>query len=171
MQNVLPLNSCNDEDQFARINSFSLNGTEQSTLIRLAIEVLELRHQPGECFDNPQATRDYLQLHLSERKNEVFGVLFLDNKHRLIVNEELFTGSVSSASVYPRVVAQRTLECNASAVIFYHNHPSGDPEPSQSDIHITKRLHSALELIDVRTLDHFVIGNEGTVSFADRGLI
>ena len=171
MQNVLPINSCNDEDQFARINSFSLSETEQSTLIRLAIEVLELRHRPGECFDNPKATRDYLQLHLSERKNEVFGVLFLDNKHRLIVNEELFTGSVSSASVYPRVVAQRTLECNASAVIFYHNHPSGDPEPSQSDIHITKRLHSALELIDVRTLDHLVIGSEGTVSFADRGLI
>jgi DNA repair protein RadC len=171
MQNVLPLNSRNDEDQFASINSLILNQTEQSTLIRLAIEVLEYRHRPGQCFDNPQATRDYLQLHLSGRKNEMFGVLFLDNKHRLIANEELFSGSVSSASVYPRVVAQRTLECNASAVIFYHNHPSGNPEPSQSDIHITKRLNSALELIDVRTLDHLVIGKEGTVSFVDRGLI
>ena len=171
MQNVLPLNSCNDEDQFARINAFSLNEMERTTLIRLAIEVLELRHRPGESFNSPQATRDYLRLHLSDRKNEVFGVLFLDNKHRLIANEELFTGSVSSASVYPRVVAQRTLECNASAVIFYHNHPSGNPEPSQSDIHITKRLHSALELIDVRTLDHLIIGNEGTVSFAECGLI
>ena len=171
MQNVLPINSSNNEDQFAKINACSLNMAEQTTLVRLAIEILEHRHQPGVSFESPQATREYLRLHLSNRKNEVFGVIFLDNKHRLISIEELFTGSVSSASVYPRVVAQRTLECNASAVIFYHNHPSGNPEPSQSDIHITKRLNSALELIDVRTLDHLVIGNEGTVSFADRGLI
>ncbi|MBC8209449.1 MAG: DNA repair protein RadC [Gammaproteobacteria bacterium] len=171
MQNVLPINSSNNEDQFAKINACSLNMAEQTTLVRLAIEILELRHQPGVSFDSPQATREYLRLHLSDRKNEVFGVIFLDNKHRLLSIEELFTGSVSSASVYPRVVAQRTLECNASAVIFYHNHPSGNPEPSQSDIQITKRLNSALELIDVRTLDHLVIGNEGTVSFADRGLI
>ena len=171
MQNVLPINSSNNEDQFAKINACSLNMAEQTTLVRLAIEILELRHQPGVSFDSPQSTREYLRLHLSDRKNEVFGVIFLDNKHRLLSIEELFTGSVSSASVYPRVVAQRTLECNASAVIFYHNHPSGNPEPSQSDIQITKRLNSALELIDVRTLDHLVIGNEGTVSFADRGLI
>ena len=170
-QNVLPFVFHENENRFTKVNSFQFNDAEQISIIALAIDVLELRHQPGAAFNCPQDTRDYLRLHLSERKNEVFGVLFLDNKHRIICNEEMFTGSISSASVYPRVMVQRTLNCNANAVIFYHNHPSGEVEPSSADIAITKRLKNALELIDVRVLDHYIVGSQGSVAFSERGLL
>lgn len=114
-------------------------------------------------------TRGFLTAHLRHYPHEVFGCLFLDNQHRLIVFEELFRGTLDGASVYPREVVKRALALNAAAVIFAHNHPSGITQPSQADQHITARLQAALALIDVRVLDHFVIGEGPAYSFAEHG--
>jgi len=124
----------------------------------------------GQSLTSPQQTRQYLQTLLRDYEQEVFACLMLDNKHRMIVFRELFRGSISSASVYPREVVKQALADNAAAVILAHNHPSGIAEPSQSDIHITERLKQALELVDIRVLDHLVIGDE-VVCFSERGLI
>jgi DNA repair protein RadC len=99
----------------------------------------------------------------------VFGCLFVDSQHRLIQNEELFRGSIDTTAVFPRVVAQRALQLNAAAVILYHNHPSGVPEPSAADRHLTTQLTQTLKLIDVRVLDHLVVAGTTAVSFAERG--
>lgn len=120
---------------------------------------------------SPAMTRHFLLSRLRAYPHEVFACIFLDNRHRIIVFEELFTGTIDGASVYPREVVKRTLYHNAAAVIFAHNHPSGIAEPSQADKHITRRLIDALALIDVRVLDHFVIGDDIVVSFAERGLL
>ena len=101
----------------------------------------------------------------------MFGAIFLDNRHRVIGLEELFRGTIDGTSVHPRVVVQRALELNAAATIVFHNHPSGEPEPSQADRSLTRRLQEALALVDVRVLDHVVVGSQGTVSFAERGLL
>jgi len=124
----------------------------------------------GQALTSPQQTRHYLQSILRDYEQEVFVCLMLDNKHRVIVLREMFRGSISSASVYPREVVKQALADNAAAVILAHNHPSGIAEPSQSDIHITNRLKQALELVDIRVLDHLVIGDE-VVCFSERGLI
>lgn len=124
----------------------------------------------GQSLTSPQQTRQYLQTLLRDYEQEVFACLMLDNKHRMIVFRELFRGSINSASVYPREVVKQALADNAAAVILAHNHPSGIAEPSQSDIHITERLKQALELVDIRVLDHLVIGDE-VVCFSERGLI
>ena len=121
-------------------------------------------------LNSPAQTRQYLQSVMRDYEHEVFGCLMLDNKHRVIVFRELFKGSISSASVYPREVVKQALSDNAAAVILAHNHPSGVAEPSQSDIHITQRLVQALELVDIRVLDHLIIGDE-VVCFSERGLI
>ncbi len=123
-----------------------------------------------ESLNSPQETRHFLQSVMRDYEHEVFGCLMLDNKHRVITFRELFKGSISSASVYPREVVKQALADNAAAVILAHNHPSGIAEPSQSDIHITKRLTQALELVDIRVLDHLIIGDE-VVCFSERGLI
>jgi len=120
---------------------------------------------------SPSATREYLQAHLKNVPYEVFCALFLDNQHQVIKFEELFKGTIDSASVYPREVIRKTLHYNAAAIIFSHNHPSGISEPSQADIDLTQRLKKALALIDVRVLDHIIIGQCQTMSFAERGLI
>lgn len=122
-------------------------------------------------FESPQAVRDYCRFSLVHHEREVFGVLLLDNAHRLIDTCELFYGSVNSADVHPREVVKLALSQNASAVIFYHNHPSHTKEPSGSDRHITRRLTDALALIEVRVLDHFVVTVSGCTSFAERGWI
>ncbi len=171
MSNVVVLKPEDDADRFATIRADALTAEEQCSVINLALEVLEQQHQPGEAFSKPEQTQHYLRLRYGERPNELFGVLFMDNLNRLLRNEELFTGSINSASVYPRVVVQRALEINAASVILFHNHPSGRPEPSHSDQTFTRRLSEALQLIDVRVLDHIVVGKEGAVSFAERGLI
>lgn len=158
-------------DRFAGIRLEELSECEQESLIQLALSVLQHRHRPGEKIDSPDATRDYLRLWLSGRRNEVFGALFLDTRHRVLCVKELFQGTVNGASIYPRVVVQQAIACNANAVVFFHNHPSGVPEPSRADETITLRLSDALRLIDVRVLDHIVVGVEGTVSFAERGLL
>jgi len=126
--------------------------------------------QRGDVLSSPEDTRQYLCNRLRDYHHEVFAALFLDQRHRVICFEELFTGTIDGASVYPREVVKKTLKYNAAAIIFAHNHPSGVAEPSSADEHITKRLKDALSLIDVRVLDHFVIG-DNVVSFAERGLI
>lgn len=120
---------------------------------------------------SPEMTRHFLISRLRAYPYEVFACLFLDNRHRIIAFEELFTGTIDGASVHPREVIRRSLFHNAAAVIFAHNHPSGVSEPSQADKNITRRLADALGLIDIRVLDHFVIGDGESVSFAERGLL
>ncbi len=128
----------------------------------------ELEMRP--VFENPQQVESYLKHYLRDEKREKFTVLFLNNRHHLIANETLFSGTIDSSAVYPREIVKRALKHNASAVIIAHNHPSGVSEPSQADIAITSAISQALKLIDVRLLDHFVIG-EKVKSFAESGLI
>jgi DNA repair protein RadC len=122
-------------------------------------------------FDAPGKARDFLALQLGERTQEVFAVLFLDGQHRLLQFEELFTGTLAQTSVYPREVVRRALALNAGAVILAHNHPSGVAEPSRADEYLTQTLKSALQLVDVRVLDHLVVGRGEVVSLAERGLL
>ena len=124
----------------------------------------------GDSLTSPQETRQYLSSQLRDYPHEVFAVLFLDQRHRVIEFDEMFRGTIDGASVYPREVVKKALEYNSAAVIFAHNHPSGVAEPSQADEKITRRLKDALALVDIRVLDHFVVGDE-VVSFAERGLL
>lgn len=129
------------------------------------------RLQTGEALTSPQLAQQYLVTQLRHHDHEVFACLFMDNQHRVLAFEPLFRGTIDSASVYPREVVKRALAHNAAAVIFSHNHPSGVAEPSSADERITEKLKQALALIDVRVLDHFIIGNGETVSLAERGLM
>ena len=122
-------------------------------------------------FNSPNVVKDYLRLVLGGRQQEVFMVLFLDAQHRLIASEEMFHGTLTQTSVYPREVVKRALIHNAAAVMLSHNHPSGMSEPSNSDRMLTDALKQALGLVDVRVLDHIVIGEQEALSFAERGLI
>jgi len=138
--------------------------------------VLELakRHigealQRGDILNNPDLTKRYLTARLRDYDYEVFACLFLDVRHRLISYEELFRGTIDGASVHPREVVRRALELNAASLVLAHNHPSGIPEPSDADRRITRRLRDALGLVDIRILDHLVIGDRSAVSFAERG--
>jgi DNA repair protein RadC len=131
--------------------------------------VAELAERP--LFDAPATVKQYLRLQLAHLAHEVFAVLFLDHQHRLLAMEELFRGTLSQTSVYPREVVKRALALNAAAVVLAHNHPSGVAEPSRADEHLTQTLKSALSLVDVRVLDHLVVGAHDVVSFAERGLI
>lgn len=149
----------------------SLSSEEESALIERALELIKGRFTRGELLSSATETKTFLQLHLAERCNELFAVIFLDNRNRVVAFEELFFGSIAGASVHPRVVVQRALHHNAAAVVFAHNHPSGIAEPSEADRAITRRLKDALLLIEVRTLDHFIVGSEGTYSFAENGLL
>ena len=125
----------------------------------------------GEVLSGSTATRRYLRYRLGRRQREVFGGLFLDARNRLIENEELFYGSVDRTAVYPREVIKSSLRHNACGVILYHNHPSGVPEPSSSDIQLTGRIANLLEEVDVRLVDHVVVSADKQVSFAERGLL
>jgi DNA repair protein RadC len=129
----------------------------------------QLREKP--LFDTPQALRDYLQLQLGSRKHEIFAVLFLDSQQRLIALEELFRGSLTQTSVYPREVVVRALALHAGSVVLAHNHPSGSTQPSRADEAITQTLKAALALVDVRVLDHFVVTAQQAVSMAELGLL
>lgn len=131
------------------------------------VEILER----GDALTSPEATRAFLSAQLRGYHHEVFACLFLDNQHRVIEFEELFRGTIDGASVYPREVLKRALQHNASAMIFAHNHPSGICEPSQADRLITDKLKDALGLVDIRVLDHFIIGDGMPYSFAEHGLI
>jgi len=140
-------------------------------VIEMSKRVLHIGLKRGDALTSPTATRQLVSYELRDEPREVFACLFLDNQHRVISFERLFWGTINAASVYPREVVRRALEISSAAVIFAHNHPSGIAEPSQADRQITDHLVSALSLIDVRVLDHFVVGDQEVVSFAERGMI
>ena len=143
----------------------------EETIIQRAMEILESRLRKKEySFTNPTDTKNFCRLKLQQLEHEVFSVLFLDNQHGLIEYRELFRGTIDGASVYPREVVKTALQLNAAAVIFTHNHPSGISTPSNADRNITTKLKSGLDLMDIRVLDHIIIGDE-TYSFAESGLI
>ena len=144
---------------------------QQASVIQEAIGILETRLTKGAELTEAQSAKHYCQLQLAGEQEEHFGCLFLDTKHRLITFERLFQGTIGTTAVYPRVVLKRVVQTNAAAVIFTHNHPSGCPEPSAQDIKITQQLIQLLNTIDVRVLDHIVVGTEGVESFAERGII
>jgi DNA repair protein RadC len=125
----------------------------------------------GEAIRSPADTETFLLARLRDRPHEVFCCLYLDNRHRVILFEELFRGTIDGTSVYPREVVKRALTVNAAAIILAHNHPSGVAEPSQADERITRRVKSALELVDIRLLDHLVIGDGMSASLASRGML
>jgi DNA repair protein RadC len=139
--------------------------------LELSRRYLKTRLTESDVLSSPEATRDYLKLKLYGLPYEAFLGLFLDNRHRVIRIEELFRGTIDGASVHPREVVRKVIETNAAAVIFAHNHPSGVAEPSQADLRITQRLKDALALIEVRVLDHLIVGEGRGTSLAERGLI
>lgn len=136
-----------------------------------ARRVLCQRVRRGATMSSPQAVKDHLRLEIGALEHEVFCVLFLDAQHRIIVLKQMFRGTVTQTSVYPREVVKEALAQNAAAVILAHNHPSGAPEPSRADEYLTQTLKTALALVDVRVLDHLVVAGADVVSFAERGLV
>lgn len=149
------------------------NAINDDTIVQIALNILEKRIKydtTSPVLTSPQVSKDYVKLQLSEYEHEVFACLFLDNQHKVITFEEISHGTIDGASVYPREVVKACLNHNAAAVIFAHNHPSGNPEPSNADKTITRRLTDALALIDIRVLDHLIVGND-VISFAEQGLI
>jgi DNA repair protein RadC len=144
----------------------------EDNIVAKALAILKERIRiPGVSISSPDDTIKYLTLKLAECEHEKFCVMFLDNRHRLIAFKEMFHGTIDGASVHPREVVKLALQFNAAAVVFSHNHPSGDPEPSRADKQLTGRLVDALALIDIRVLDHIIIGGIQSVSFAGRGLL
>lgn len=139
-------------------------------VLEKAAEILADRYARNGEFSHPDAVKEYLAVKLGGHDREVLAVMLLDTSHHLIEYRELFFGTIDAAGVYPREVVKAALESNAAAVIFGHNHPSGNAEPSQADQRITKRMVDALSLVDIRVLDHVVVGRE-CVSFAERGLL
>ena len=167
LNNLLSAN----EEKFCRHKGLGrAKFVQMKAVVEMSRRYLDEKIRRGSVLNNASAVKDYLKLKLRNYPYEVFCCLFLDNKHRVIEFEELFRGTIDSASVHPREVIRRVIHHNAAAVIFSHNHPSGVAEPSQADQRITERLKQALSLLDVRVLDHFIIGDE-VVSFAQRGLI
>jgi DNA repair protein RadC len=140
-------------------------------IIAAARQCIAHRFRRGSSLTSPAAMRDFLRLNLGTREFETFCCLFLDSRHRLIEFVELFRGTIDGASVHPREVVKEALKRNAAAVIFVHPHPSGVAEPSHADELITRRLRESLALIDVRVLDHLVVGADDVVSFAEKGLL
>ena len=143
---------------------------KESKLVKRALKVLE-REVMYKALCNPADVSDYLKLYFAGTEREIFTVLLLDNLHQVIHCEDLFKGTIDGASVYPREVVKLVLKHNAAAIIFAHNHPSGTPEPSEADKKITIKMKEALETIDVRVLDHIVIGWNNSTSFAERGYL
>lgn len=143
--------------------------SQLQAVLEMSRRHLAERLRRDSALESPQAVRDYLKSLLRHELHEVFGCLFMDSKHRMLSFEVLFRGSIDSASVYPRQVVKRALAHNAAAVIFCHNHPSGITEPSQADRTLTKRLSDALDLIEVRVLDHFIVGDGEPLSMVEHG--
>ena len=144
---------------------------ELVAVLELARRALTQQLQDKPLFSTPQAVRDYLQLQLGSRPHEIFAVLFLDAQHRLIALEELFRGTLTQTSVYPREVVVRALALQAGSVVLAHNHPSGEARPSRADEALTQTLKAALALVDVRVLDHFIVTSTQAVSMAELGLL
>lgn len=163
--------SCTKEEFCHRKGLGEAKYVQLQAVIEMTQRYLGETLKRGDGLTSPQHTRMYLSSMLRDRSREAFYVLFLDNQNRVIRDEVMFEGTIDAASVYPREVVKRALEHNAAAVILAHNHPSGVAEPSQSDRRITVRISDALALVDIRVLDHFVIGDGEVVSFAERGWI
>jgi DNA repair protein RadC len=144
---------------------------ELLAVFELARRALGQQLQQREVFHTPGAIQHYLQLQLAHKNHEVFAVLFLDNQNRLLASEELFRGTLSQTSVYPREVVMRALHHQAAAVVLSHNHPSGSVQPSRADEHLTQTLKAALALVDVRVLDHIIVGQGQALSMAEQGLL
>ncbi|PMI47363.1 RadC family protein [Vibrio cyclitrophicus] len=151
-------------------HDYPFKTSELNELLERAAEALAAKYKREGTFTNPTNVKEYLKLKLGAHDREVFAVMFLDNQHQLISFEELFFGTIDAASIYPREVLKSALNHNAAAVVFAHNHPSGIAEPSQADRRITQRLVDALKLVDIRVLDHIVVG-EDCVSFAEKGWV
>jgi DNA repair protein RadC len=161
-----------DADALKRIKGLGpAKRAELAAVLELARRSMAGQLRESTLFDTPARVKDFLRLQLAQREHEVFAVLFLDARHQLIELEELFQGTLTQTSVYPREVVKRALARNAAAVVLAHNHPSGAAEPSRADEFLTQTLKSALALVDVRVLDHFVVGRSEVVSFAERGLL
>jgi DNA repair protein RadC len=160
------------EKDFCAINGMGqAKYVQLQAVLEMAQRALREEMKSGDALNSPGAVRDYLQLLLRGRQQEVFMAIFLDAQHRVIAVEELFSGTLTQTSVYPREVVKRALYHNAAAVIFAHNHPSGVAEPSQSDQALTDALKQSLSLVDVHALDHFIVAGGGCLSFAERGLV
>ena len=161
-----------DRQRFCAVKGL---GEAKYTQLQSALE-LSRRHLGEQLsgtavLGNPAAVTDFIRAHLHDYAHEVFMVLYLDTRHRLLAVEELFRGTIDGANVYPREVVRQALHHNAAAIIFAHNHPSGVAEPSSADEAITQRLQDALRLVDIRVLDHIIIGRGEQVSLAERGLL
>jgi len=140
-------------------------------ILAMARTLIKRRFARGKALTSPAAAREFLMLNLAELEHETFCCLFLDNQHRILTFEPLFRGTVDGSTVHPREVVKRALQLNASALIFAHNHPSGAAEASEADRCITRKLIDALRLVEVRVLDHFIVGGDEVLSFAERGLL
>ena len=155
---------------YVRESDLFREATPEETLVA-ARQAIARRFRRGAALNSPQLVREYLRIAFASLDHEVFCILLLDTHHRLLSFQELFRGTIDSAAVFPREVVKEVLKCNAAAVIFAHNHPSGVAEPSPADECITRRLKQALALIDVRVLDHLVVAGTTFVSMAERGLL
>jgi DNA repair protein RadC len=156
---------------FVRETAEGYTVVSDEAVIRTALELLSRRISRGPLLASPRATRDYLRLRFADLQHEIFCLLYLDKRHRLIAFEELFRGTIDGASVHPREVVKAALRHNCAAIICAHNHPSSSAEPSQADEFITQRLKAALELVDIRLLDHLVVSALDSVSLAERGVL
>ncbi|MBY6207473.1 MULTISPECIES: JAB domain-containing protein [Halomonas] len=143
----------------------------EAELLSIAKAFARRRLAKGRKITQPTLAFEYLQILLQDYEHEVFSAIFLDTQHRVIQFEELFRGTIDAANVYPREVVKQALAHNAAVVILVHNHPSGEPEPSDTDRRITQHLKEALGLVDVKVIDHIVVGSEGCESFAERGFL
>ncbi len=164
------MNRIKSEESVSYLASKEDNKSNENDIIKRALEILDSRIRKGNFIKSPTETRKYLRLHFEGLNHEVFTVMYLSQSHQIIDIVDEFRGTIDGASVYPREIAREALKHGAAAVIFAHNHPSGKAEPSRADEAITKRLKEALSLLDIRVLDHFVVGDE-VVSFAERGLM
>ncbi|WP_404272641.1 DNA repair protein RadC [Vibrio cholerae] len=163
---------CASKEQFCRHKGLGeAKFVQLQAVLEMTQRYLAETLKRGDALTSPQQTKLYLSSVLRDRQREAFYILFLDNQHRVIRDEILFEGTIDAASVYPREVVKRALHHNAAAVILAHNHPSGVAEPSKADRRITDRLRDALGLVEIRVLDHFVVGDGEVVSFAERGWI
>jgi DNA repair protein RadC len=163
----------NSERTYRRINKAIrlAHSGDADSVISAAQQIMETRMRHGDLLGSPNAVRDYLQLLLHDREYEVFAIVLLDAQNRVLACEELFRGTLTQTSVYPREVVKTALRHNAAAIICAHNHPSGVAEPSRADELLTTSLKQALALVDIKVLDHFIVAGGSAISFSERGLI
>ena len=166
-----PLLEANQQDFCQALGLGQAKYSQLQAVMEIARRHLSESLSRGDSLDSVATVKQYLSAQLRHRLQEIFAVLFLDNQHRLLAYEEMFFGTVDGASVHPREVVKLALRHNAAAVILAHNHPSGVAEPSQADLRITERLQLALEVVDVRVVDHFIVGDGEVLSFAQHGLL